>query len=638
MIQIGRQFGHFQIQAEIGKGGMGTIYHAVDMMLNREVALKVIHPQYADNAQLMERFKIEAMTQARMNHPNIVMIFSFTKIENEFVIAMEYIAGKSMKELLREKQCFTVSPAVSFLQQILDGLKYSHSLNVIHRDIKPANMLITGSDRIKISDFGIAKVFGTEGMTKTGILVGTPWYTSPEQILGKNIDYRADLYSLGVTFFEMVTGRVPFDSSNNSEFQVQRAHLEMQPPRPSQYNPAVPAEVERFILKALQKKPEKRFQTAGEMLQASQDLISSRPLSIPESITGAALRETPTTLIRQQRRSFTPVKVVGFSIILLTLALTGGYFMGLFKPFQATKSEPQPATALVEPMTDSSQTQENKPADNQPKDLSLGKIGTPQEGRSDDLFNRGENAPNTSQTNANASIPGGSQLNAERESVSTKPPDQAKVEPKLPDEKPSADAKTTLTRSTDKVATDTKGKVIEKPVGQLQIQTIASKFDLPIEIRNLNSLVNRNEVQKALDRVEQIYRQEKDPMLYPWIGYLNFLTGQFDRAEEFFAKTLNNNIPLVIQVSHLHDDKTSCMGVLRLSKQVVMFESRNETLHNFRYLSTQISQVDRKKEGLMLEMGGEPARYFKILHGINATPAELERFLAEIINKFIHIK
>lgn len=250
MIRVGERLGHFLIRAEIGRGGMGTIYFATDTTLGRDVALKVVHPQLADNPQLMERFKIEAMTQARLSHPNIVTIFSFHRIEDEYVIAMEYVAGRSLKEMLQERKHLQPEEAVDLIVQVAEGLRYAHARNVIHRDIKPANILVDREGRVKISDFGIAKILGAQGLTKTGMLIGTPWYTSPEQIIGREIDFRSDLYSLGVTFYEVLTGRVPFDSETNSEFQIQKAHLETPPPRPSIYNPEIGIKLENFILKA----------------------------------------------------------------------------------------------------------------------------------------------------------------------------------------------------------------------------------------------------------------------------------------------------------------------------------------------------------------------------------------------------
>jgi serine/threonine protein kinase len=323
MIKIGEKLGHFLIQAEIGRGGMGTIYFAVDTMLNREVALKAIHPQLADNQQLMDRFKIEAMTQARMNHPNIVTIFSFNKINDQYIIAMEYVNGKSLKELLLEKKRLAPAEAISIITQVAEGLSYAHVHNVIHRDIKPANILLDKDNKVKISDFGIAKVFGAEGLTKTGMIMGTPWYTPPEQIMGKNIDFRADLYSLGVTFYELLTSRVPFDSETNSEFQIQKAHLETPPPRPSIYNPQIGVKLENIILQALQKKVEKRFQSARDMITELQKISSE--LGKKDLASHPAANQTQiiaAPAMKRRRFLLSPMSIIVFMILLLA----GGIF------------------------------------------------------------------------------------------------------------------------------------------------------------------------------------------------------------------------------------------------------------------------------------------------------------------------
>jgi serine/threonine protein kinase len=316
MITIGEKLGHFLIRAEIGRGGMGTIYYAVDTMLNREVALKIVHPQFADNEQLMERFKIEAMTQARLNHPHIVMIFSFNKIEDEYVIAMEYVEGRSLKELLQEKKQLHPAEAVDIITQVAEGLRYAHAHNVIHRDIKPANILIGKDGKVKISDFGIAKIFGSQGLTKTGMLVGTPWYTSPEQIVGKSIDFRTDLYSLGITFYEVLTGRVPFDSETNSEFQIQKAHLETPPPRPSIFNPEIGIKLEKIILQALQKNVEKRYQNARDMID---ELHRLRTELTKAGLTGFPGVTQKIIVPPQKKRRWllTPLKFIAFLFLLL---------------------------------------------------------------------------------------------------------------------------------------------------------------------------------------------------------------------------------------------------------------------------------------------------------------------------------
>lgn len=266
MIEIGKSLGNFLIERKIGSGGMGTIYVAIDTMLNRKVALKIIHPDLSHNSRLMEAFKVEAKMQAQMNHPNIVAIFYFNKIEGECVIVMEYVDGTSLKEMLRSGSPLSVMEAVDYFKQILRGLHYAHSRNIIHRDVKPANILVTKDRRVKLSDFGIAKILGTNELRHDGLVMATPCYTSPDIIMGKEVDARSDLYSVGITFYEMLAGTVPFNCHSNSDLQIQRDHLNTIPDPPSRFNTRIGPKMDALILKALQKRPENRFQSAGEML------------------------------------------------------------------------------------------------------------------------------------------------------------------------------------------------------------------------------------------------------------------------------------------------------------------------------------------------------------------------------------
>ncbi|MCK4835836.1 MAG: serine/threonine protein kinase [Candidatus Aminicenantes bacterium] len=276
MVQAGEKIGDFLIKAELGRGGMGTLYYAIDTMLNREVALKVIHPHLANDLKFIDKFKTEAMTQAQMNHPNIIIIFCFRKINSHHIIAMEYLRGNSLQEVLQKKKQLPILDALSYLKQILRGLNYAHTRHIIHGDIKPGNILIDSTRRIKIADFGIAKIFGDFGNKNESQILGTPIYASPEQILGKDVGVRSDLYSLGITFYEMVTGAVPFYSETDSSLEIEEAHLNKPPPRPSIFNPNVKIQVEDFILKAIQKKPERRFQSAIEMLEKVDSLFQTK--------------------------------------------------------------------------------------------------------------------------------------------------------------------------------------------------------------------------------------------------------------------------------------------------------------------------------------------------------------------------
>jgi len=211
---------------KIGEGGMGSVYLARDLSLEREVAIKIISPELARNPELMARFRVEAIAQARLNHTNIVTIHSFEHRKQIYYIVMEYVEGKTLKVLIRECGKIPVRQSLEIVSRILAGLSYAHSMGVLHRDIKPANIFITGGDEVKIGDFGIAKVKGIDGLTRVGSTLGTPLYSSPEQIRGKKMGPATDIYSLGVTLYEMLTGTPPFNSSTGLNFEIQQGHLE----------------------------------------------------------------------------------------------------------------------------------------------------------------------------------------------------------------------------------------------------------------------------------------------------------------------------------------------------------------------------------------------------------------------------
>jgi len=267
MIKTGQQLGNFLIKRKIKSGGMGDLFFAIDTMLNRKVALKVIHQNLAKNSELMSKFKNEARTQAQMNHPNIVTIFCLNIFNDQYVLTMEFISGKSVEELLEAKKMFSIKEALFLWKQILRGLQYAHIRNIIHGDIKPSNIMVSKYNEIKISDFGIAKILGTNTDSIFEIPYGTPRYSSPEQILGQKIDFRSDIYSAGITFYEMVTGNVPFDSEKNIDIEIERAHLESPPPKPSIFNKKINANLEKFLIKTIEKKPENRYQSVREMLE-----------------------------------------------------------------------------------------------------------------------------------------------------------------------------------------------------------------------------------------------------------------------------------------------------------------------------------------------------------------------------------
>jgi len=217
------QIREYKIINKIGEGGMGEVYLAEDENLGRQVAIKMLAPELMRNAELVERFKQEARLQASLIHPNIVALHTFFTHENMLYMVMEYAQGITLKELIKQKGKLEENTAKHIILQILEGVGYAHQLGIVHRDLKPSNIMVNKNGNIKIMDFGIAKVLGDRGMTKTGTKMGTLYYMSPEQVKAeKDIDQRTDIYSLGIIFYEMLTGKVPFNTDTESDFEVMR--------------------------------------------------------------------------------------------------------------------------------------------------------------------------------------------------------------------------------------------------------------------------------------------------------------------------------------------------------------------------------------------------------------------------------
>ncbi len=215
------QIREYKIKNKIGEGGMGEVYLAEDENLGRQVAIKMLAPELMRNAELVERFKQEARLQASLIHPNIVALYTFFMHENMLYMVMEYAQGITLKEVIKQKGKLDESTAKHLMLQILEGVGFAHQLGIVHRDLKPSNIMVSKDGKIKIMDFGIAKVLGDRGMTKTGTKMGTLCYMSPEQVKAeKDIDQRTDIYSLGIIYYEMLTGKVPFNTDTESDFEV----------------------------------------------------------------------------------------------------------------------------------------------------------------------------------------------------------------------------------------------------------------------------------------------------------------------------------------------------------------------------------------------------------------------------------
>jgi serine/threonine-protein kinase len=277
---IGQTIGTYRIEQKVGEGGMGAVYRGRDLMLEREVAIKALRPELARQPELVARFRSEAVTLARLNHSHIATLYNFLRHGNDYFMVMEFVRGRTLEAIIRQTGAIETERAVRLFCQALAGIAHAHALGVIHRDIKPANLMLTESDEVKVMDFGIARVLGTARQTKTGRLIGTLEYMSPEQMRGQETDARSDLYSLGILLYEMLTGRVPFQS--DSDYELMRAQVEDDPPPPRDFKGEIPLAVELAIMRALAKDPVARFQSATEFRAA---LISAVP--------AAALRIEP---------------------------------------------------------------------------------------------------------------------------------------------------------------------------------------------------------------------------------------------------------------------------------------------------------------------------------------------------------
>lgn len=258
--------GRYQLLGLVGGGGMAQVYKARDNILGRTVAIKVLREQYAGDTQFVARFRREAQAAANLAHPNIVNVYDVGQEGDVYYIVMEYIAGDNLKVFIRRSAPFATDKALSIAIQILAGIEYAHRSGLIHRDIKPQNVLMTPEGGVKVTDFGIAKSVSDLGLTEAGTALGTAHYFSPEQARGERVLPQSDIYALGVTLYEMLTGHIPFESDNIMGLAFK--HIS-EPPRPPRLlNPSIPARLEAIVLKALAKEPTERFSSAAEMEKA----------------------------------------------------------------------------------------------------------------------------------------------------------------------------------------------------------------------------------------------------------------------------------------------------------------------------------------------------------------------------------
>jgi eukaryotic-like serine/threonine-protein kinase len=275
--------GRYRILRKLGSGGMANVYLAEDEDLGRRVAIKILNERYATDELFNERFRREAKSAAALSHPNIVSIYDRGEADGIPYIAMEVIEGRSLKELILTRGPLPIAEAIDYAKQILGALRFAHRHGIIHRDIKPHNILLGNENRLKVTDFGIARA-GASQMTEVGSIMGTAQYLSPEQARGAPVTAASDLYSLGIVLYEMLTGQVPY--SGDTAIEIAMKHLNETPKPPSTHRPEVTRELDQVVLRALAKEPEDRYQSADELQEDLDRVEAGLPLS-PETATAA---------------------------------------------------------------------------------------------------------------------------------------------------------------------------------------------------------------------------------------------------------------------------------------------------------------------------------------------------------------
>jgi serine/threonine-protein kinase len=333
--------GRYRIIRKLGSGGMANVYLAEDQELGRRVAIKILNERHANDDQFVERFRREAKNAAGLSHPNIVSIYDRGEAEGTYYIAMEFLDGRSLKELILSRGPAPVNVAIDYARQILDALRFSHRNGIVHRDIKPHNVIVDAEGRVKVTDFGIARA-GASQMTEVGSIIGTAQYLSPEQAKGAPVDQTSDLYSVGIVLYELLTGKVPF--TGESPVEIAMKHISAMPQPPSTFRDDIPADLDKVVLRALAKTPEERYPSAEEMdrdlarvaqgVAVSRDTeeaatqILSRAAMAPATMIGAPPRP-PAEVLYEYEEPRRPRPIWPWILVLLLLLATGltGYFV-----------------------------------------------------------------------------------------------------------------------------------------------------------------------------------------------------------------------------------------------------------------------------------------------------------------------
>jgi predicted Ser/Thr protein kinase len=279
---IGKQIANYQITEKLGEGGMGVVYKGMDSNLARPVAIKMLSAQLAHDPEIVERFRAEARAQANLSHANLAVLYAFLVEDGTAFMVMEFVEGQTFEQMIRARGPIPPDVALPLFKQALCGVGAAHRVGIVHRDIKPSNIMLNTQGVVKVMDFGIAKVVGSRGMTRTGMQLGTPAYMAPEQIQNRPIDTRTDIYALGITLYQMLSGQLPFQ--HESDFETMNSHVAATPPPMKQMFAYAPVQYQNVVMKALEKDPNYRFQTVEEFSAALDN-----PESVPEPGSAATI-------------------------------------------------------------------------------------------------------------------------------------------------------------------------------------------------------------------------------------------------------------------------------------------------------------------------------------------------------------
>jgi len=283
---IGQNIGKYRVLDRIGKGGMGTVYRAMDEMLHRDVAIKVLNAELND-PEVAKRFRAEAITVARLSHPGIATIYELFEHDGQWLMVMEFVRGETLENMVSRMGPLSAQRSAELVMQSLAALAHAHSMGVVHRDLKPANLMITENGAVKVMDFGIARVSGSEHLTNAGFMMGTPAYMAPEQVRGGEVDARADLYAMGVVFYRLTSGKLPF--KGDTAFAMVQSQVN-EPPTPiGTIRADLPSWVDEVITRALAKVPDQRFQSAAEFHEALARCMAGLPISTMYTMAGETM-------------------------------------------------------------------------------------------------------------------------------------------------------------------------------------------------------------------------------------------------------------------------------------------------------------------------------------------------------------